>query len=240
MQHLAQKIAGERSEHQQIDDTDFDTTLLAHVVRNRLGRRDQAALAQDQVVSIVAAISHHAAVAPARQRMELLERPLRKLLHMIEEVRPLCGDTLHIGVLVLHHAGHDRVVYRPEFRNASALVPVDYFLRRRWRVDLVFGQAQVFCNQFAFRDHQRFDQVGRQETVLADDPGCQRKFGKAVRNDVQIRHVLRVFGKHLEEARVVHAMIIIVPGMHIETRLGHCPATHVQHISQALADGRIQ
>ena len=52
---------------------------------------------------------------------------------VIEEIGTLCSDALHIGVLILHGADHDRIVDRPEFGNAAALRTVDDALRGRRR-----------------------------------------------------------------------------------------------------------
>ncbi len=59
-------------------------------------------------------------------------------------------------------------------------------------------------------------------------------------DDVQVRHVLCVLGEYLEEAGVVDTVVIVVPRMHVEARLGHRPAADVQHVRQALAHGRVQ
>ena len=179
-EHLAHEVARERPEHHQIDDTDLDAAFLAHVVGHRFGCRNQAALTYDQVVGIVATIVHHAAVTSASEFMELVESPLRELLNVIEEIRPLSGHALHIGVLVLHWPGQERVVHRPEFRYAPAPVSVNYFLSRSRRIYLVVGFAEIFRNQFALGKHQRFNQVCGQETVLADNARRQCQLGNAV------------------------------------------------------------
>ena len=47
LEHLAQQVAGERPEHQHVHDTYLDAALLAHPVGDRLGGREEAALADD-------------------------------------------------------------------------------------------------------------------------------------------------------------------------------------------------
>jgi hypothetical protein len=62
-------------------------------------------------------------VATAGERRELLEGLVGQRLDVVEEERPLRGHALHVGVLVLHQAGHDRVVDVPQLRDAAALSP---------------------------------------------------------------------------------------------------------------------
>ena len=107
-------------------------------------------------------------------------------------------------------------------------------------VDDVFGTAQVFGDQFALRQHQRFDQVGGEEAILRADAGRQRQFGNLVRNDIEVADFLRALAEKLEEAGVVDAVIIVVAAMHIEGSLGHGAAAHVQHVGQAFADRGVQ
>jgi len=68
---------------------------------------------------------------------------------MVEEKRPLRGHALHIGVLVLDQACHDRVVDIPEFRNASPGSTIDNLLCRSRCVDDVFRPAEVFGDELA-------------------------------------------------------------------------------------------
>jgi hypothetical protein len=143
---------------------------------------------------------------------------------VVEEERPLRGDALHVGVLVLHHAGHHRVVDVPQLRDAPALLAVEHALRRRRRVDEVVGPAEVLGDQLALGREHRLDQVGGEEAVLGDDAGIERQLGDAVGDEVEVGRRLGVLGEQLEEAGVVDAVVVVVPGVHVERRLGHRPA----------------
>ncbi len=239
-EHFAQQVAREWPEHHDIDDADFDAALLAHPVRDRLGRRNKAALADDQVIGVVGAVGHDPVVSPTRQFAEVVEGLVRDGLHVVEEIRPLRRHALHVGILVLHRARQNGVVHVPQLGDAAAFFAVDDLLRRRRRVDNILGPAEVFGNQFTFRDHQRLDQVRREEAILADDAGGQCLLGDPVRHDVEVRHGLGVLGHHLEEAGVVDAVVVVVAGVHVQRCLGNSPTADVQHIGEAFADGRIQ
>ncbi len=71
-------------------------------------------------------------------------------------------------------------------------------------------------------------------------PGVQRQLGDAVGDDVEIGRRLHVLGEQLEEAGVVDAVVVVVPGVHVEGRLGHRPRADVEHVGQALADRRVE
>ena len=87
---------------------------------------------------------------------------------------------------------------------------------------------------------QRLDQVRGQEAVLGDDARGQRQLGDAVGDDVQVGRGLGVLGEDLEEAGVVDAVVVVVPGVDVERRLGHGPRADVEHVGQPLADRRVE
>ena len=79
---------------------------------------------------------------------------------MIEEEGPLCGHTLHVGILVLHDARHNRIVHIPQLRYPSAFVTVDEFLGRSRGINNIIRPSQELLNQFPFRNLQGFNEVG--------------------------------------------------------------------------------
>jgi hypothetical protein len=81
------------------------------------------------------------------------------LFDVVEEIRPLAGHRLHVGVLVLHRAGEQRRVHVPDRRHAAALRAVEHGLRRRRRIDEVVRLAEVFGHQLALGQAHRLDQV---------------------------------------------------------------------------------
>ncbi len=147
--------------------------------------------------------------------MKVVECLVRQRSDVIEEVRALCSHALHIGILVLHHACHDRIVHCPELGDPAPLLAVDDPLGWRRRVDDVVGRAEVRRDQFALGQHERLDQVGGKKPVLADDAGRERQFRDAMRDDIEIRHMLRVLCEYLEEAGVIDTVVIIVPGVDV-------------------------
>ena len=78
-----------------------------------------------------------------------------------------------------------------------------------------------FLDEFALRQQYRFDDVAGEEAVLGADAGVQRQLGELVGDEVQVRGFLRVLGEDLEEPRVVHGMVIVMPRMHVQGVLGH-------------------
>ncbi len=240
LDHPADLVRRERPEHHHVDDADLDAARLAQVVGDRLGRRDHAALAEDQVLGVLDRRGDHPVVAPAGQRVELLERARRQLGDVVEEERPLGGDALHVGVLVLYQARHHRVVDVPQLRDAAARVAVDDPLGRRGGLDDVLRLAQGLGDHLALGHQHRLDQVRGQEAVLSDRAGGQRQLGDAVGDDVQVGRRLGVLGEELEEAGVVDAVVVVVPGVHVERRLGHRPRADVEHVGQPLADRRVE
>jgi hypothetical protein len=235
LEDACQQVAREGPEHHHVDDAHLDAARLAQVVGDRLGGRHQAALAQDQVVGVVGSVGHHPPVATSRQLVELGERALGQLLDVVEEERALSGDALHVGVLVLDQARHDRVVDVPEQRDAAALLAVEDALGGCGRVDHVVRAAQVLGDQGALGHEHRLDQVRGQEAVLRDGAGVERQLGDAVGDDVQVGRRLRVAREQLEEPGVVDAVVVVVPGVHVQGRLGHRAGTDVEHVGEPLS-----
>ena len=59
-------------------------------------------------------------------------------------------------------------------------------------------------------------------------------------DDVEVGHLLGILGEELEEASILNAVVVIVAGVHVETRLGHGPGADVEHVRQAFADGGVE
>jgi hypothetical protein len=59
-------------------------------------------------------------------------------------------------------------------------------------------------------------------------------------DQVEVGRLGGVLGHHLDEAGVVDAVVVVVPGMHVERDLGDGAAAHVEHIGQALADRGVE
>ena len=213
---------------------------LAQVIGNGLGAGHGAALADEQVLGVVAAVGHHRLVAAPGQLRELAKGARREPVDVIEEERPLRRDALHVGVLVLHDAGHQRVVDVPELRDAPAALAEDEPLRGRGAFDGVVRAAEIGGDELALGQPQRFDQVRREKAVLRHDAGRERQFRDAVRDEVEVGGMLGIRGEQLEEAGVVDAVVVVVARVHVQRRLGHGARADVQHVGQPLADRRVQ
>ena len=175
-----------------------------------------AALAEDEVVGIVAAIGVDAVVLAAGQCFELFRALVEQGRDVLEEVGTLCGDGLHVGVLVLYHTGLHRIVHVPCHGHATALGSVQHLLCRRGCVDDVIGIAQELGHQFALGHQHRFDQVGGEETILCHHRGCQCQLGCLARDQVEVGRALAVLGEYLDEAGVVGAVVVVMCTVHIE------------------------
>ena len=237
---MADQIAGERAEHEHVHHAHLETPGLPEVIHHRFGRGDHAALSDDEVVRVVGPVRHHPVVATTGERVELIERLFGQRLDVIEEERPLRRHALHVRILVLDQTGHHRIVHVPQQRDAPTGFTVDDLLRRGGRVDDVIGSPEVLGDELPLRYQHRLDEVGGEETVLGNDPGRECQLSHPVGDDVQVCRSLSIFGEHLEEARIVDAVVVVVPGVHVEGGLGHGPCTDVQDVGQPLAHRRIE
>ena len=154
---------------------------------------------------------------------------------MIKIEGALRRDTLCVGFLVLHHAQAGRIIKIIELGNAAALVTKHGPLCGSRCIDQVLRCTQVLLDQPALRLLIRLDYMTGEEAVLGAYPGVERKLRYAMRNEVQVSNALHILCEHLEKTSVINGMVVIVPGVDIESVLGHCAAGHVQHISQPFA-----
>jgi hypothetical protein len=240
LEHMAQQVAGEGTEHGQIDHADLELARFAQVVRHRLGLYDHAAHADDQVIGILGLECGDALVAAPGEAGIFVQADVGQRLDVVEKVRPLCGGGLHVGILVLHRAGHHGNIHVPDRRHAATLGAEQHLLRRRRRVDQVVRLAEELRHQFALGQHRRLDQMGGEEAVLADDRGSQRQLGDLAPDQVEVGRLGRVLGHDLDEAGVIDAVVVVMAGMHVQRNLGDGAAAHVEHIGQALADSAVE
>ena len=80
-------------------------------------------------------------VAAAGQRVKLLECGIGKVGNVLKEERSLRCDALHVGILVLHDPGHERIVDVPQLRHAAAGLTEQQPLGGGRRLDNVLRQA---------------------------------------------------------------------------------------------------
>ncbi len=239
-ENRADEVAGEGAVHGHVDHADFQAAGGAQIIDNRFGGAHERTHAEDQVFGVVGFVAHDAGVFAAGQFGEFGHALVGEVADVFEEIGTLRGDGLHVGVLVLHAAGDDGVVHVPEQRHAAAFGAVHHALGGRGAVDHVLGMAEVFLDQRAFGHAQGFDQVGGEEAVLADRAGGEREFGDFAGDEVEVRRFLRAFAEDLEEARVVHQVIVVVARVHVEGGLGDGAAADVEDVGKAFADGAVE
>jgi len=240
LQHPRDEIAGERPVQGQVHHADLELAGLAQVVGDGLGLHDHAALPEDHVLGVVEVVARGPLVTPSGEGVVLVHHLVGDGRDVVEEVRPLRDHRLHVGVLVLHRTREHRRVDVPEHRDTPPRLAVDELLRRRRARDDVVGPAEELGDELALRHQQRLDQVRGQEAVLADRRRGQAQFRDLARDEVEVGRLLRVLPEHLEEAGVVDAVVVVVPAVDVEARLGDRARADVQHVGQALADRCVQ
>ena len=144
LEYPAELRPGKGPEHGQVDHTHLQATGLAQVIRHHLGAGNQAALADDQVIGILHQVGGHRPVLATGQLVKFIERLFRQFADMVEEERPLGRHTLHVGILVLHQARHQRVVHIPQLGDTPTHIPKNHALGRGGRGDDVVRSTQVF------------------------------------------------------------------------------------------------
>ncbi len=240
LEHVRQLIGRERAEHRHLHDADLEPPRLAEVVGHGLGVRNDRALTGDHVLRVVHPVAHDALVLAPREGGVLVERPIRDGLDVVEVERALRGHALRVAVLVLHRTEHGGEVEIVEFGHAPALLTEHETLRGRRRVDDVGRVAEVLVDERRLRHVHRLDRVAGQEAVLRANARVQRQLGDPSRDQVEVRRLLHVLREELEEARVVDAVVVVVPGVDVQGVLRHGAARHVEHVGETLADRGIE
>ena len=82
--------------------------------------------------------------------------------------------------------------------------------------------------------------MAREKPVLRANARVERQFGNTVRDQIEIGNFLHILRKQLEEAGVIHRVIIIVPRVHVERVLRDGARRHIEHIGETLAHRRVE
>ena len=149
MSRGAEKVAGERAEHGEVHDADRDFTGGAEIIGHGFGGDEHAAHAENHVLGIFHPIGADAAVAAAGEFEILFHRLFGEGGQVFEEEGALGGDALHVSVLVLHGADHDRVIDGPEFGNATTRIAEENALGGGGSIDNIVRAAQIPADEFA-------------------------------------------------------------------------------------------
>ena len=239
-QQRDEQVSRERPEHREVHHADLEPARRAQVIDHGLGVRHHRTLADDHPLCVVRAVALRPRVVASGEGGVFVQRAIGEGRDVVEVERPLRRHALRIAVLVLHHAEHRRVVEVERLRDAAPLVAEHQPLRRRGRFDLVGRIAEVFLDERALGKPQRLDDMTREEPVLGDDPRVQRELGDAVGDEIEVGHFLHVLGEQLKESGVVHGVIVVMAGVHVEGMLGDRPRGHVEHVGEPLAHRRVQ
>ena len=210
------------------------------MIGDGLGVRDDGALAEDYPLGVIGAIARRPRIPAPCERGVFIERAIGEVSDVIEVERSLRRHALCVAVLVLHHAQHRRIVEVERLRNAAALVAEHEPLGRCRRFDKICRVAEERLDEIALGEEQRLDDVTGEEPVLRDDARVERELCDAVRDEIEIGALLHVLGEQLEEPGVVHRVIVVVAGVHVERVLGHRPRGDVEHVGESLADGGVE
>ncbi len=221
LERIHQFRAGEGAEDGDVHDADFQPGLLAQIVAGDGCGLGHAAHADDGVFGVLHAVGLDHVVAPAGELVVLVHRVLQRRLDAVVEVA--LGDlALHVAVLVLHHARHQR-------------------LRRVHEVaQLLLRVADVFLHQFRFGQQHIFDGVRGQEAILHIEEGRLAILGRAAADERQVARALRVARHHHAPARVRHAHDVVVAGVHVEAVAGQRARADVEDDRQPLAGDDVE
>ena len=186
----------ERPEDEDVQAAGGDPLDIAQIINGCFGRFHVRAHTDQNVFGVLAAIGFQEIIAPAGLAVELGKRIFEGRLNAV--VVPTLGDfSLHVRVLILHHAGHHGVI---GIHQVSKL-----FLR----------VADVFLHKFRLGQADRFDRVRGKEAVLHIEERRLRRLGGSARDQAKVAGFLCIAAEDHSPAAIGHAHQIIVAGVHV-------------------------
>ncbi len=213
-------VGGEGPEAGEVQQTDLDALVVAHPVDSRFGGLHHAAGTDDGVLGIVEAVWHHRRIVTACELAELFHDFLQRRQHLI--VIAALGDlALHVAVLVLHHAGHQRNLRIHQVAQA----------RRR---------ADEHLHHVGLEQPHVFNGVGGQEPVLNVEERRLGVLGHAAGDQRHVSCLLRVAGVEDAPTAIGNANDVVMPGMDVEPLGSQGAGPDVEHDGQALAGDHVQ
>jgi hypothetical protein len=135
---------------------------------------------------------------------------------------PLGDLPLHVRILVLHDAGHHRVIDVEQVQDA------------------VLRPAHERLHELLFREQHVLDRVRDEEPVLHVHEGGLARLRGPPGDQRQVPRLLRVPPEQDSPTRVRHRHHVIVPGVHVEAVTGQRPRPDVKHRRQPLAADRVE
>jgi hypothetical protein len=188
---------GERGEAGDMHDAHLEPEPGPHVIGGGLRGFHHPAHADQRVVGVLHPVGVHHAVAAAGPGVE----GVHGLLHgagAAVVVEALGDLALHVGVLVLHHAGHD----------GGAGV--------KQAAQLLVGVPHEFLHELGLRQEQVLDGVRGEEAVLHVHEGRLAGLGGPAADERQVAGLLRVAPEERAPARVRHAHDVVMAAVHVE------------------------
>ena len=135
---------------------------------------------------------------------------------------PLGDLALHVGVLVLDHAGHEG-----DFRVHEV-------------ADAVFGTAHEELHQLKFGQAHVLDGVGGEEAVLNVEEGSLGFLGHAAADEGEISGLLGVAGVEHTPAAIGNADDVVMAGVDVEGLRGESARADVEDNGQAFAGDGVE
>ncbi len=199
---------------------DLDAVVFAYPVDRRFRGLHHAAGADDGVLGIVEPVGHHGCIVTACELAELLHDFFQRRQHLI--VIAALGDlALHVAVLVLHHAGHQRNLRIHQVAQA----------RRR---------ADEHLHHVGLEQPHVFNRVGSEEPVLNVQEGRLGILGHAAGDESHISGLLRVAGIEDAPTAIGNPNDVVMPGMDVEALGSQGAGPDVEHDGQTLAGDHVE
>ena len=202
-------------------DSDLEAHLLPHIISGHQGGLHHAAHADQSELGVLHAISIDHLIAPPRLLVIHFHRFQHRPWDLVVIIA--LGDfALHVGVLILDDAGHDRVMRVEEAAKLHVRVAHELFH------ELELGQADIF------------DGVRREKAVLHVHERGLARLGGPPRDEREIACLLRVAAKEDAPAAIRHAHHVIVAAMDVERMAGQGAGADVEDNRQAFSGNRIE
>ncbi len=187
-----------RTEAGNVQRADFCALMLAQIFRGGAGGLDHASHADDRVFGIIQCITVDHAIAASGQRIKLVHHPLGDRRDALVKIA-LRDFPLHVAILILHNAAHDRMHRVHQISQAVLAARV----------------ADELFHQLGLGQTQTFNCMGCQKAVLNIEIRRLRLFGDAPRDQREIGALLDVAREQHAPAAIGNAHHVIMSGVNI-------------------------
>ena len=221
LERVHQLRGRERRKARDMNDADLKVQLLAHVIGRGLRGFHHTTHPDERVFRVVHSIRVYHVIAATSLGIIQIHRLLHGGGDFVVEMA--LGDfALHVGILVLHHAGHDGIA-RIE-QDAQLLVRV----------------AHIFLHELRLGQLDVLDRVRGKKSVLHIHERRLRRLRRATRDERKIASLLRVAPEKNPPAAIRDAHHVIMAAMNIERMRGQRPCANMKNDGQPLARNRVE